>query len=415
MLVELGFETFWRNKFGMYQSPVIWTIASLAVCVIAWLLISFRPAMPLRSGPSPWPRYLVGFALFAFGAVFCAVRLESIIQEYAVNAKDSDIIPSLEFYVRRWLSGDTVYKPMPFDGYEVNPTYFPLLWMPYAFSEILSIDYRWTAYGIFLIAIFLYHLKLLKQDIGWGELIFKSLVPFLFVYSFTQNAKGTFGHAVELLPVGFYLLLTLTIFHRNRFFMAVGIVLCLLSRYAFTFWLPLYMLIYWFENGFKSVFRVSLYVALGVVMLYVLPFLVKDHTILTKGLGYYAKTAEGQWYPQGWQEPGAKPHHLTQGLSFAIYFYDYGEGDVLDKLSLNRKVHITVCGFAALLLGLGYVFFRRRGLNTKLYLLIGLKFYLIIFYGFFYVPFAYLFKLPLFLSVAILYNTPFNPKRLEGS
>ena len=121
---------------------------------------------------------------------------------------------------------------------------------------------------------------------------------------------------------------------------------------------------------------------------------------------YYAKTAETQWETQSWQGPGEKPHHLTKGHSFAIYFYDFTEGDVSKRLALNRKVHIAVCAFAAFLLGLGYFFFRKRGLNTKMYLLIGLKFYLLIFYGFFYVPFSYLYQLPLFLSIAILYNIP---------
>ena len=409
---ELAMQTFWQNQFGMYKSPIVWMLSGFLVCFTAFFLIGFKKPMPQKDEKAiKWQRALIVLGIFSFGTIWCGFRLDQVFQSFPVDAKASDIIPSLEMYVRRFLGGETVYRPLPFEGYSVDPTYLPLMWAPYSFSEILKIDYRWTAYIVFLIPIFIYNFKLIKSNASIPELIIKPLVPFIFLYSFTQNASGTLGYAVEMLPIGFYLILTLTIFHKNRYLMALGIVLCLLSRYAFTFWLPLYLLIYWVEKGFKNVFAVSLSVVFGVLLLYVIPFLSKDWTLISKGLNYYAKTAVGQWQTQPWQEPGAKPHHLSNGLSFAIYFYDYQPYTLEDRLKLNRKAHITACAFAAFLLGLGYLFFRKRGLNTKMYLLVGLKFYLIIFYGFFYVPFSYLYQLPLFLSVALLYHIPLKEKK----
>jgi hypothetical protein len=407
MYLEVAMQTFWLNKYGMYNSPIVWMTAGMLTCLAAFMLIGFKkPVLENKLKSLKWQRYLIVLLVFTFGAIWCGVRLDKVFQDFPIGPKASDIIPSLEMYVQRFLSGETIYKSLPFDGYEVDPTYLPLMWAPYSFSEILKIDYRWTAYVVFLIPILIYSIQLAKSKTNVVELIIKTLIPFLFLYSFTQNAKGTLGYAVELLPVGFYLLLTLTIFHKNRYLMALGILLCLLSRYAFSFWLPLYLLIYWVEKGFKNVFTVSLSVGIGVLLLYIIPFLSKDWTLLSKGLEYYAKTAEGQWQTQPWQASGEKPYHLSKGLSFAIYFYDYKPYTVEDRLKFNRKAHLAVSAFAAFLLGLGYFFFRKRGLNTKMYLLIGLKFYLLIFYGFFYVPFSYLYQLPLFLSVAILYNVP---------
>ncbi len=420
MVTELALQTFWQNKFGIYKSPVIWIIAGISVSLAAFGLVGFKqPTVPLNKGNqvlrrlnwNPMLKYLTFVLLFALGAYWCGNFLDNIFERIPVDAKLSDIIPSLEMYVQRLLNGEQVYRPLPFDGYSVDPTYFPLLWAPYIFSDLLQIDYRWTAYGVFLIAIFLYQLKLLKQDIPIFEVLVKMSIPFVWLYVFTQFASGTLGMAVELLPIGFYLLLTLSIFNKRPWLMAIGILLCLLSRYAFTFWLPVYLLIYWIEYGFKNVFQVSFYVLLGVIGLYVLPFLSKDWMILKKGLDYYEKTAVGQWETQPWQAEGAKPFHLIQGLSVAVYFYDYQKYTVPDRLSFNRKVHITVCGITAILLLLGYFFFRKKGLNTKIYLIIGLKLYLVIFYGFFYVPFSYLFKIPLFLSIPILYNIPFFSKK----
>ncbi len=407
MFTELALLTFWQNKFGMYASPVVWMMAGITTCLAAFLLIGFNKSSLENSFDSTkWQRFLIVFLCFVFGAIWCGVRLDDIFHKFPIDAKASDIIPSLEMYVRRFLGGEIVYKPLPFEGYQVDPTYLPLMWAPYSFSEILKIDYRWTAYAVFLVPIIIYNIQLAKSNAPVFELVLKALIPFLFLYSIAQNASGTLGLAVELLPIGFYLILTLTIFHKNRYLMVLGILLCLLSRYAFTFWLPLYLLIYWIEKGFKNVFSVSFAVGIGVLLLYIIPFLSKDWTLLSKGLDYYAKTAEGQWQTQPWQEPGKKPHHLSKGLSFAIYFYDYEAYELGDRLKFNRKVHIVACAFAAFLLGLGYYFFRKKGLNTKMYLLIGLKFYLVIFYGFFYVPFSYLYQLPLFLSIAILYNIP---------
>ncbi len=406
-LLELAMLTSWQNRFGVYKSPVVWLVAGIAFCIAAFFLTGFKkPEIPKSLKTVKWWRHLIVFGIFIIGSIYCAFQLREVFWGYPIDAKASDIIPSLQMYVQRLLSGEVVYKPLQFEGYHVDPTYFPMLWAPYIFSEVLSIDYRWTAYFVFLFVIFLYNFQLVKSSYSIFELALKALIPFFFIYRYRLFAWGTFGYAVELLPIAFYLFLMLTVFHKNRYLMALGILLCLLSRYAFTFWLPLYLLIYWIEKGFKKVFKVSLYVAAGVLLLYVIPFLSKDWSIITKGLNYYAKTASTQWETQYWQAPGEKPHHLTKGNSFAIYFYDLEELKVEERLALNKKVHIGVCAFAALLLGLGYFFFRKRGLNIKMYLLIGLKFYLLIFYGFFYVPFAYLYKLPLFLSIAVLYYIP---------
>ncbi len=411
-LVEIGLQTFWQNKYGAYISPVVWMGAGVVSCLAALWMIGFRTSpIPAWPKPSlPISRYALAMGLFLSGAIFCALRLQDVFSEFEVAAKNSDIIPSLQLYVQRWLGGEKVYQPMVFDGWTVLPTYFPLLWMPYAFSEILQIDYRWTAYVVFLIAILLYQIWLVRRDVPWWELVIKSLIPFLFIYYFVQYARGTLGFAVELLPVGFYLILSFSILRKNKLFLALGIVLCLLSRYAFTFWLPVFLLVYWIENGFKNVLRVGLYSLVGVLLVYVLPFLVKDPTILTNGLKYYGKTAEGQWETQYWQEPGDVPHHLNKGFGMAMYFYDDIELTVPDRLKRNRKYHLAVCGFVAVLLLGGYFLFRSRGLNVPIYFLIGLKLYLVFFYGFFYVPFSYLYKLPLFLSLAIWYLIPFRPR-----
>lgn len=413
LLIEFGFLTFFKNSLGIYWSPLAWMFGGLLTCGAAFYMMrnKYNVLPVLGNVTELGKRRKVIWGLYVLGAGVGAFLLSGIFADFPVDPKGSDIIPSLEFYVRRLLSGETVYKPLPFEGYEVDPTYFPMLWSPYIFSEVLGIDYRWTAYLMFLIPIAFYHRHLYRQGIPLGEMALKALLPFVLLAIYCLFDRGSMGYAVELLPIGFYLLLTLSVFHRTRWVMAVGILLCLMSRYAFTFWLPVYLLIYWIERGFKPVFQVSISVLVGVIMIYILPFLSKDWTIFTKGLAYYAKTASTQWVAQSWQKGDARPFHLNQGLSYATYFYDFTDGTVEERLTLNRKVHIMACAIAALIILLFYFYYRKKDLDHKLFLIIALKFYLIIFYGFFYVPFSYLFKLPFFLSIPILYHLSLTAPR----
>jgi len=415
LCLEIIFQIFGRKIFGIYLNPILWILAGFMICFTAFKLIGFRPSFDKVSTSSNiqwWQKILFVFAFVGL-AYWCGNFMNKIFHKIPIDPATSDILPTIQTYIQRLLSGEVVYRPIPYEGYEVGATYLPLLWSPYLFSEWLNIDYRWTAYLIFLIPLFLYQYRLLNQSMSWGELGFKMLIPFLWLYLFTQFEAKMLGMSVELLPIGFYLLLTLSIFHRKTWVVALGILLCLMSRYAFTFWLPVYLLTYLIERGFFKTFKVGLIILVGVISIYIVPFLSKDWTIFTNGLKYYERTAVDQWKAQDWQASDEIPYHLQRGLSTAIYFYNFQAETKSSKerLDVNRKAHLFACAFAAFLLLLGYVVYRKRGLNPKIYFLIGLKFYLTFFYGFFYVPFSYLFQLPLFLSVAILYHIPFTKTR----
>ncbi len=408
--LELALQTFWKNKLGNYGSPALWLTVGIIGCCAAFYISGFKNS-PVPINLDYYKRYnnaLLILSICLFGTLIVGFLLSQIFTEYPVDPKISDILPSLELYVKRLLSGEKVYAPMEFPGWTVDPTYFPMLWLPYVFSEILNIDYRWTAFLVFIIGVYLYNLREVRFQIPYTEVTIKALLPFLFVLAFIAYQRETFGMTVELLPIGFYLILTLTIFTRTRFLMGIGILICLLSRYAFTLWLPVYFLMMWMELGFKNMFKIGLVVLGGVLVLYVFPFLWNDWEIFGKGLSYYGKTAVGQWYPQGWQAAGDKPWHLSRGMGFAIYFYDFLEGTPEMKLAINKKVHLIGAALAALLILAGYFYWRNKGLNRRIYAIIALKFYLLIFYGLFQVPFSYLFMLPLFLSIPLIFHVPFR-------
>lgn len=411
MAFELSLQTSAMGAYGNYRSPALWMLSGLVTCVAGWSLLIWRKTT-IATVTEKKP-YLISTAamsvLFVGLTIWIGQKLSVIYGDFEISQYNSDIIPSIQLYVRRLLGGETVYTPLVFDGWTVLPTYFPMMWLPYVFSEVLEIDYRWSAYAVFLLGLSLYFFRISKQDLPLLEKLFKVALPFWILTIFVNERPEVFGHAVEIMPIGFYLLLCFGLFNTRRpYIFALGILFCLLSRYGFTLWLPLALLIYWIEYGFKSVFKLGLMVLAGVFALYIIPFLSKNWDLIADGLAYYDKTAIRQWSPQAWQAEGEKPYHLFRGLSFTGWFYDNTPGDALAKLNANKIAHRIAAFGATLALAAGYFLLRNRDrkLNVRLYLLVGLKFYLIFFYGFIYVPFAYLFMLPLFISLPIIYEIP---------
>jgi len=287
LIGEIFFETFCQGCLGAHKSPVVWLFCGLLSTFAAWgLLVNHPDDIPTIDKNSFFDRKsLICLATFLIAAVFFGLQLTDIFAKYEIGQYNSDVVPSIQMYVRRLLAGEFPYTPLVFDGWTVLPTYFPMMWLPYTFSEVLNIDYRWTAYLVFLLALSLYQFRMYRQDLPLGEMIFKALLPFLLLTPFLFRNEPFFGHSVELLPIGFYLFLFFGFFRINKpLLFATAIVFCLLSRYAFTLWLPLSMLIYWSEYGFKAVFRVSLYVLVGVMILYIIPFLSQDFNLVAAGL-----------------------------------------------------------------------------------------------------------------------------------
>ncbi len=409
--LEIGFQTWWNKQWGDYASPVVMFLAGVATCFIAYKMIAFKKeSIPTDlQKENQLRKSLVIISVFIIGVIWIGWEYQSIIDKFPVNADGtgSDVIPSLELYVKRFLAGEYPYQPLVFDGWTVMPTYFPMMWMPYSFSEILNIDYRWTAYLVFLIPLLIFQLQMRKQKISLVEIAIKCIFPFVILYLYIYHFDHLMGYGVELMPIGLYFLLLLSLKSKRPLLIALPIVFVLLSRYAFTFWLPVYLLTIWIDRGFKQVFQVSIYVLMGVLALYVVPFLSKDWDIFFEGLAYYGKTAETAWQ---WTRGDDRPIILITGLSQAIFFYDFVDGDLLQRLKVNRMVHISLCLLTAIALFYFYFKNRNKGLNVAIYLMIGLKLYLVVFYGFFYVPFRYLFQLPMLLTIPILYQIPLFTK-----
>ena len=314
--LEIGLQTWWNKQWGDYASPTIMFLAGLATCWLVYRLIAFeKPSVPMTVNHKINVRkIIVIISFFLIGTILIGWEYHQIQLEFPSQGDGtrSDVIPSLKIYVQRFLSGEYPYQPLVFNGWTVMPTYFPMMWLPYCFSEILEIDYRWTAYLFFLIPLFMLQWQLIKQDISLFEIGLKVALPFIFLFLYVEHFPDVLGYGVELMPVGLYFILVLSMKWKKSYWVAFPIVLVLMSRYAFTFWLPVYLLTIWMERGFKDVFKVSLWVLGGVLVVYVIPFLSKNWDVFFEGLAYYGKTAETAWQ---WQREDGRPLILINGLT----------------------------------------------------------------------------------------------------
>lgn len=226
------------------------------------------------------------------------------------------------------------------------------------------------------------------------------LAPWVMLFVFMQHDRNAFGNAVETLIVAYYLALAFSLF-QSPGAMAFGIVLCLLSRISFTFWLPMYGLLILLHMGWGKALRTGVYVFGAVLLLYVFPFILPDGgKMFLEGLKYYDLCAIGEWYRQSWQPEGSIPTHLGRGIGFAYFWYQFGAE--AQQYAACQKAFQLICLATAGFLFLGYCFGRKRNIQMDIYGVVSLKVYLTLFYAFFPIPYHYLFQTPCLLSLALV-------------
>ena len=391
MALEAALLTNYLGYFGPYLSPVLYVLAGVGQGALAiWMV---RKGI-LGFTPPNWMTYVFAGLIIATAWIFFH-RFQVALVEFPIGPYQSDVIPSLQMYVQRLLLGETVYSPLVFPSWTVLPTYFPMMWLPYVLGEWLQVDYRWVPFILMLAAIVGWGRKYSSKPVyAFGVLLLMTMLLAIVTYK-----PESFGHAVELTPTSYYYFLCLGLLNAPLVGLAIGF--CLMSRYAISFWLLLYLVVHFHQKAWKNTITMCLYVGGFILMVYIIPFLAKDPSILTDGLAYYKQTATDQWKPQSWQSEGDIPHHLNQGLSFSIWFYSLSDAPLEARLSLAQKVHALMT-FGSVLIFVALYFLRKAYKSyPRLFLMAALKIFLVLFYGFIHVPFHYLYMLPLLVSVPL--------------
>ncbi len=414
IVLELLTLTFLKGDRYMYISPILWILAGFFTVGAAIPLLVFAKPNQFQIADNQLDSSRI-FTVLGFLGLFSLLVAFIITKQFHAhpyNPLESDVIPTIEILVRRLLNGEWVYAPIDFPGWTVHNAYLPLQYMPFVIAEKLHFDYRWLAYLFFVVTLFFWIKKVFLKNSQTKELVLKIIAIFIALLILNKQDWASLAFSLELIDVAFYLFLALSFFHKDWKIKSLAILCCLLSRYAFTFWLPFYAISYWIEYGKKDALKIVASVFLGIVVLYVLPFLTKQPMLFFDGLKYYDKTAIGQWSDiPSWYQHVGKPFHLSQGQSTAIYFYDFWNGDISTKLNAARLFHLLACIFSVIVISFCYHNWKKHNsFDYSSFLLLSLKFYFVFFYGFFYVPFSYLYWIPLFFTLAILFKVSFSEK-----
>jgi len=123
-------------------------------------------------------------------------------------AQMSDIIPAIQIFSKRLLSGQIPYSQSAMEplGYHGPSNYLPLHWLPYSIAEFFHFDYRTITFAIW----FLGALVVMFRSMRCKNICIQILIPVLVSGSYlllVNVSPGTIACTVETMIAGYYMLL----------------------------------------------------------------------------------------------------------------------------------------------------------------------------------------------------------------
>ncbi len=371
----------------------------IALLPLLWVWIVSNEKNSSRSYPIWLSLILMG--IFTGGLIYLVPDLTQVFETYPISLTQSDIIPQIEWMVRKFFwEGETPYQTFTDFGYPLFSPYMPLHWGPFFFSELLQFDDRWVAIGIWGIVSLVFIWKIGQSQVWMFVAWIPALFPVYYLYQIIQYEPHVLGHTVEILIAAYYMLLALSVLSKSPVFRAVGILLCLLSRYSLVLWLPLYAFIVWKEEGKKHALTVMGITAVGVLIIYVFPFWVQDITIFSQGLSHHVNVSQKAWSYEPWFTPEGRPGVLSWGVGLGRYFFDLWPGEPIQRLKALTLTQVLGSLSISLIMGLLYPMFRHK-IDHRLFLLLSLQLYLTMFYHLYALPFIYYMMVPVMVSMVV--------------
>ena len=409
---ELLLFTYLRNVAGPFISPLLYLAATLLGIYTAYRALRDQP-FAWTTGPAAGRRAAWGWVgAAALLLLALTPRLDAVIQQFPVEITMSDVLPVIEVYLRRLQNGEPVYALITNFSYHLPAGYLPAMWMPFLLPDELNMDYRWAGFWIFAIGVLFYAYRLARLHPDLYEGSFKLLLPLLPVLYLVGADAHILGLSIESVVIGYYGVLIAGVLSRSRLLQAVGLVLCLLSRFSFLFWVPFYFWLIWRHEGRRAALVLAGLTTAGVLALYILPFGLSGVRQFLEGQGYYTKSALGEW--TGNLNGDGKPYQLYNGLGLAVFFHRYFPGEMLARVNALRAMHLLASAGTVAAVALWYWLRRRQlRLDYRYLALLTLKLSLTVFYAFIQVPYDNLLLLVVFVSGWVLLCLPRRAEAVE--
>jgi hypothetical protein len=360
-----------------------------------WYAKIANPLPKSTEKPAKWQLFTLIAAAIA-GGITILNLVKAVLRVIPVALQHSDIIPLLQKMVSNFLQGKPVYKNFNDFGYDLFPTYLPAQWMPFLIAEKWKTDYRMTATILLLSALAFVFYKIIKSNLIFVEKLGIILLIRGFIATFLLNDGFTVAVSIEQMIMGYYIFLcTVLATSTNPFLRGAALTLCLLSRFSFLFWLPMYLFCVFLSEGRKPIFKIIATISIAVLILYV-PHLLKDPYIFLKAQAAYSGAAVGEW------GRADAPPHLVNGLGLATHFNFLLGGTTEMKIKILQITNVLLSISVSGLLGM---FFAKNKLqlNVPIFNIASLKILMTIFYSFIQVPYSYLFYVPIGITLLLLF------------
>lgn len=152
IITEILFTTFLRNKWlSPSTNGILLFVLSLLIGFFPFIFLNGAKGIMSKPTKTNIAKYIWWF-LVALNFFFW-VRYTHL---NPVRANESDIIPTIEILVKRQQAGIFPYKIISDWGYDLQPTYLPLTWMPFHLAEFMIIDYRYLVFCKLAFIVFLF-------------------------------------------------------------------------------------------------------------------------------------------------------------------------------------------------------------------------------------------------------------------
>ncbi|MBS1773094.1 MAG: hypothetical protein JST82_09540 [Bacteroidetes bacterium] len=377
------------NALGLYISSLMFGI----------LLIAKYYNKEITIVPNPNKTAVSKFAFIPFfilSLLYLGYKSQNVFKTIPIDPMWSDVIPAVKIVVKRFLAGSNPYLPMTALGYTTPVGYLPMHWLPFVVAELIHIDYRWTSFATFQLAIFVITYRVNKYS-GYINAIVMILLALFANMLMLQYAPGIAGMSVEIMIAGYYMLMITALNKKSTFFIAFFITCCLLSRYSIMFWLPLWAFVLLISGEGKSFLRIIVTVTILVTGIYIIPFLSRDWSVFYKTNVAYSNMS---WEWQHLCDTGL-PCHLYNGIGFAHLFYQkYGAGNYMKGFYLLKNTFFIVNISIPIVFGIWY-WFKRHKIDYRIFLMASFKIYISFFLALILVPYEYLMITGNFVSIAI--------------
>jgi len=376
LLLQCYVVVYGREWLGLDGNP--------AVLFILFLLVPLYYLSVLKKGGAPAmqsssvSKLLIGGAVGAAVIAATAPWFDKLFTEYNNPGQLSDVITQLNALWERFAAGKFPYYPIEDYSWHPYPVYMPLNWLPLALSHWLHCDNRWIGILAMIIANAVWGFYVWRNQVNIVVKLMAISLPMFILMFYIKWAGMDISVSLETLIAAYYMILAIGLLQKNIYLITLGLILCILSRYTFVFWLPLFAIVYWQNIPRKTNIMMWGAVALSVVVLYLIPFYLKDPTILKQGILYHNNCAVAEW--NGYGEPPIS-YTFVPGIYFASYFKNLLPGDAANEVFLMRG--IQACFMLMLnVAGIWYYQRNKQRIDYSFFTLLMLFVFLVFFYMF---------------------------------